>query len=236
VKLSIDTLYAQHCTMFGRRNRFRFRGIEARVNYLMDQARTVQDGIRKKVPKDKMERRLVRLLSRIFCVADYYGSDLGLAEGFARKWLGSCAYCGCIPCECQETRKAPVLPQAVPAEVGWSLAEVCTHLNKLYGDKNRVSGLDYLVTRLFSEVAEVSSVTSNLPFTQGSHDELEEMLVGELSDGIAWTIALANELGIDLEEGWAKLYASGCPRCTQQICQCGPFFIRNGAVQIASSG
>ncbi len=46
--------------------------------------------------------------------------------------------------------------------------------------------------------------------------------LNELSDVLAWVIALANQLGLSIDEALER-YTDGCPRCKEDRCVCPPW-------------
>lgn len=63
---------------------------------------------------------------------------------------------------------------------------------------------------LYEEVGDLAKATR-----RGTREEQ----LNELSDVMAWVIALANQLGLSLDEALER-YADGCPRCKADLCVC----------------
>ena len=83
-------------------------------------------------------------------------------------------------------------------------------IEETYGERDRARGLPASVAWLCEEVGELAKAAR-----KGSRQEQLE----ELADVMAWTASLANQLGLSMEEAWAR-YASGCPKCSAMPCRC----------------
>jgi NTP pyrophosphatase (non-canonical NTP hydrolase) len=79
-----------------------------------------------------------------------------------------------------------------------------------YGERDRARGVPATVAWLTEELGELA---------QAVRKGTREQQVHELGDVLAWLASLANQLGIDLDEG-ADRYARGCPRCRSVPCRC----------------
>ncbi len=168
---------------------------------------------------------LSRVVSRIFCVAHGI-NNVSIAEGMQRKYPSEgCSYCLHKPCHCGERRPPDVnLGQgSTEAQLGWSLKNWQEHLGALCGSKNREKGLDYILNRLSSEFGELISLEHEL--TEMTMDDFELEYQLELSDSLAWTIAVANVLGIDLQEATVNRYRN-CQVCSQLPCNCSAHSFR----------
>lgn len=83
-------------------------------------------------------------------------------------------------------------------------------IDRTFGDRDRARGIPATVAWLAEEVGELAKAAR-----KGTHDEQ----VHELGDVLAWLASLANQLGITLDEGFAR-YQHGCPRCGRAPCAC----------------
>jgi NTP pyrophosphatase (non-canonical NTP hydrolase) len=79
-----------------------------------------------------------------------------------------------------------------------------------YGERDRARGLASTVAWIAEEVGELAQAVR-----KGS----VEQQVHELGDVLAWTVSLASQLGLSLEECVGR-YMDGCPRCQQMPCEC----------------
>lgn len=79
-----------------------------------------------------------------------------------------------------------------------------------YGGRDRQRGVPATVAWLAEEVGELARAAR-----KGTREEQ----LHELSDVLAWTASLANQLGLSLEEAAAR-YAEGCPKCGGIPCNC----------------
>lgn len=90
------------------------------------------------------------------------------------------------------------------------LDELQTLMRETYGERDARRGTTATVAWLAEEMGELARAVR-----KGSRDEQ----LHELSDVLAWTASLANQLGLSLDEA-AGRYADGCPKCLGRPCQC----------------
>lgn len=83
-------------------------------------------------------------------------------------------------------------------------------IDATYGERDRARGIPATIAWLTEELGELAQAVR-----KGTVDEQ----IHELGDVLAWTVSLANQLGIDAEAAVAR-YAEGCPRCGQVPCGC----------------
>ena len=79
------------------------------------------------------------------------------------------------------------------------LSDVQTLMEELFGDVDRKRGLPSSVAWLCEEVGE---------FAQAIRKGTPEQQLHELGDVIAWTVSLANQLGLSLEAALARYEAT----------------------------
>jgi NTP pyrophosphatase (non-canonical NTP hydrolase) len=79
-----------------------------------------------------------------------------------------------------------------------------------YGERDRARGLPSAVAWLTEEVGELARA-----IRKGSREEQ----LHELGDVMAWLGSLANQLGLSLDDAFAR-YAGGCPYCGVAPCRC----------------
>lgn len=79
-----------------------------------------------------------------------------------------------------------------------------------YGDRDAARGTAATIAWLSEELGELARAVR-----KGTRDEQ----IHELSDVLAWTASLANQLGLSMEEA-ANRYAGGCPKCRAKPCTC----------------
>jgi len=90
------------------------------------------------------------------------------------------------------------------------LSAVQQLMDRLYGARDRERGIPATVAWLCEELGELAQATRKGTPEQQLH---------ELGDVLAWLASLANQLGLSLEDAAAR-YASGCPRCGANPCEC----------------
>lgn len=79
-----------------------------------------------------------------------------------------------------------------------------------YGERDAARGIPATVAWLAEEVGELARATRKGTRAEQLH---------ELSDVVAWTASLANQLGLSLSEALAR-YSAGCPKCHRVPCGC----------------
>ncbi len=79
-----------------------------------------------------------------------------------------------------------------------------------YGERDAARGIPATVAWLAEEVGELARAARKGTRAEQLH---------ELSDVVAWTASLANQLGLSLSEALAR-YAQGCPKCHRLPCGC----------------
>lgn len=147
-------------------------------------------------------------------------------EAMASKYASNCAYCSKAPCACPKIGRPAEKKLVLNRDaLQWSLGDWQTHLNRLYGARNRERGMDVVLRRLFSEHSEALSelLMSRLPMSESGSTDREALarnLRNELCDVLAWTLGAANVLNIDLMTAVTDRYGAGCPTCKQPHCAC----------------
>lgn len=76
-------------------------------------------------------------------------------------------------------------------EVGMRIAEFQTHIENVYGEKDRERGIAMSVAWLAEEVGELAQA-----IRKGTH----EQRVHEFGDVIAWVFSIANQVGVNMED------------------------------------
>ncbi|MFA5775201.1 MAG: hypothetical protein WC864_07475 [Ilumatobacteraceae bacterium] len=210
--------------LFGVRNSIYLDGINARIDLLSMSVGDLQDVVRKEIGRDAYAIALARIISRFFCIDDHFRGNLRLVVAFSRKYpLSGCSYCHQRPCQCSETRLAFSSIELAGVQAGWTLGDWARHLDSVYGERNRRRGIEYVLNRLFREVEELRGVSRRVPrLTSSATDILNEYAL-EIADGIAWTAAAANILGVDLEQAVLGRFGDGCTSCRTTPCSCTHF-------------
>lgn len=204
--------------LYGRRDSIYLPDREIRAQLLYRGIDDLQSAVRQKAWLPIYEVMCARIVSRILCIAR--GVDnISLTDGLSRKYpLEGCAYCGQMPCVCQENRDPYRLCTPAMEQEHWSLRDWQEHLTKMYGNKNEERGINYTLLRLGSEYGELISLERAIP--RYSIDEVKDKYALELADTVAWTIASASLLGVDLQKAVEKRYGNGCLACHQMPCIC----------------
>jgi NTP pyrophosphatase (non-canonical NTP hydrolase) len=90
------------------------------------------------------------------------------------------------------------------------LSDVQQLMESTYGERDRGRGISTAVAWLTEEVGELARA-----IRKGTRAEQ----VHELGDVLAWLASIANQLGVPLDEAFAR-YAHGCPSCGRIPCEC----------------
>ena len=209
--------------LYGRRNRFFLPGLEKRVGFLTLGICDTQEAIRKDYGLEIIGASLARVVARIFCVIEHF-SDLPFTRAMSQKYpSGFCAYCKSFPCICKEKRPDPITELVYGEQLIWSLEQWQQHLKALYGDRNRQKGIENILNRLFKEIGELLSLQMRIPNISLSLDDLEREFSFELADALAWSMAVANFCGVNLQQVVFDRYGNGCWQCHQNPCICANF-------------
>jgi len=206
--------------LYERRNRIFLPSLSDRINFLNVGIGNLQDAIRK---SGDVETALASVVARIFCVANHFWK-LPLIEVMTKKYPARvCTYCQQKPCSCPEKRPDPSLSIDYDyVQLTWTLSEWCRSMKTMYGKRNKEKGLENCLNRLFKEISELLLLAMKIPEREMTLIQMEEEFALELSDTLAWAIAIANLLNIDLEASVLKNYGNGCHNCHNDPCEWYP--------------
>lgn len=222
--MELQELMEYFFQLYGRRNAIFLSGLRERIDFLSLAIGDLQEAIRKEVSVQNIEIALARIVARILCIAENF-KKLPLVETMARKYH-RCSYCQNLPCICSKRRPEVKLEKlASEKQLHWNLRQWCFHLNAIYGSKNKEKGMENLLNRLFKEISELLSLQMKIPKMAVTLDEIEREFALELSDALAWTVAIANFMEIDLEQTVLDRYGKGCWKCHNCPCVCTHFSV-----------
>lgn len=214
--LEIETRLGE---LYGQRDTY-WSGRESRVQYLYRAIDDLQNAIRREAGLPAYEGLCARIVSRILCIARAV-DNTSVVRGLEMKYpLEGCAYCGRLPCQCLEKRDPVNLSGGSVEQNHWSLRDWQTHLTRMYGDNNARKGINYTLLRLGSEYGELISLEHSIGSM--SIPEVKQEYALELADALAWTIATASLLGVDLQSAVEFRYGTGCGSCLNIPCSCPP--------------
>ncbi len=159
--------------------------------------------------------------------------DVSLSQLLWLKYEDGCPYCAEAPCVCQPEARVPddsrnraILSRVIDkrlmdAPPPRTLAHYASVFRRIYGEKNRASGLEAVSRHTLSEHAEATSALLRIR----SLDEMQEVTVLhlELADILAWFLALLNAYGdpdYNFNRSFDQLFADGCYQCRQTPCSC----------------
>lgn len=225
--MNLQELMKHFFELYGKRNRIFLQNLLQRIVFLNLAIADLQDAIRKQANSSDLETALARVVARIFCIADYFG-DPPITLLLAQKYPKThCSYCKTIPCTCAERRPDYSLENAPSAEqLLWSLGQWCEHFKIMYGSKNQTKGIENLMNRLYKEISELLTLAMKTPSKFSANttiDDVETEFSKELCDALAWTIAIANYLEINLEKAVITRYGEVCWKCHKKPCVCTAF-------------
>lgn len=222
--MTLRELIDHFSNLYGRRNRVFLSNLRDRIDFLNLAIADLQDAIRKEHTHHYCTA-LARVVSRIFCITEYFRT-LFLVEALVAKYPSKgCSYCSSAPCACPEKRPEPliVFRKSDSGPMEWGLRGWSEHLYLLYGERNRQRGIENLLNRLFKEVTEFLSIIMKIPRLNLSLQKIELELSLELADTLAWTLAIANFLNVDAESAVMERYGLHCWKCQTLPCACTQF-------------
>lgn len=87
-------------------------------------------------------------------------------------------------------------------------------IKELYLQKDLERGVHSTFIWLVEEVGELATLLNSKSLDKTKISQ-------ELSDIVAWTVSIANILGIDLEKALNAKYPKICKKCSSSPCKCG---------------
>lgn len=145
-----------------------------------------------------------------------------------------CHYCGSdqTPCECRKEKinERQQLTDADPVQLGWTIRDWQRHLHARYGKNNEELGLQGVLVRICAEITEAQgAIMLHLP-RGDDYDEIAKYAGGEFADILAWIIAFAALVNVDLQDVIEDRYVGECRRCDCFPCKCPhPATLPNGS-------
>lgn len=232
--MNLQNMAEHFFLLYGKRNCLFLPGLSERINFLNLALGDLQDAVRKESGVRALDVALARVIARVFCIADHF-KRLPLTEMMVQKYgQQHCSYCQKMPCVCAERRSHCQLKRPdVIKQYQWSLREWCAHFNALYGAKNKEKGIENILNRLFKEVTELLSLQMNVSRMSGTLDEIEKEFALELADTLAWTIAVANFSGANLEKAVLDRFGSNCWKCQEIPCVCTHFSVTAASMNVS---
>jgi NTP pyrophosphatase (non-canonical NTP hydrolase) len=205
--------------------------MEKRIEDLLVKESFLGKSIRKHETHTEISRRAGTVYSWLACVARKAG--VSIQDALESKFPARCAYCGKMPCICQDaTRGAADLTYAHDENAPQSLRAWQFHLDAMYGENNRASdkGIWFCVQRMTDETLEILLPKLNQEFDGKTEEELKQEFKLEIADATAWLIAASNLLEIDIQSAVLGHYGNGCPTCGGVPCICGPHYFSADSV------
>lgn len=231
--MKLSELVSHFDRLFGQRDRLYYPSPLEQLQFLFVRIKDLADLLRKResIQNPQYEVALRRIFVSLCSLTNFY--RLPLEQRMAEKYpLEGCGYCRQQPCTCLESERAKhhggiQKLEAYELQHAWSLREWCEHLRKLYGKRDENRSSDAITLRLSCEVGEISAAIAGIRMSPDQNETILKQIGWEIADTLAWLIAAANELGVDLEGAvWAQ-YGNGCQRCRQMTCRCKPRHIQD---------
>ncbi len=167
---------------------------------------------------DGIEWALVDCLVDLFVICDRL--DIELDRSIATKWPGACFYCGKVKdCDCVGKHGRPMLDPSLRSDLlTKSLHDWQSMLGGLFGISNRAQGLVKVSEHLGKEITELAEAV--VLYVASPNDATKLAASLECADVLAWLIAIANLLSIDLSSALSTAYRlDRCPSCEQEVCK-----------------
>ncbi len=236
--MTFEQLFEHFRDLYGVNNAVYTTSLANRVSLLSIATRRLQEGIRKRHSRDILTRLVAGVVARAFAVADHFRS-IPLNKVMCQKYPpGSCGYCENSPCECRASERSihsaekggEVVPQSCD-QLGWTLGQHARNLYQLFNDRNCQYGVDYCLLRLFSEAAEITEFEQGVAAAGMNAHQIQLEYAKEIADVLAWVIAIAGILEIDIEVAVMSVYGRGCPVCSQKPCMCTKSIVVGGVIR-----
>lgn len=229
--MTLDELHRHFSALYGRRNRRWLPSLVHRAIFFGNGLADLLQAHRYEMGSEAYSLCLARIVSRIFCVADYF-YPLPFGQSLSAKFPPiNCRNCLELPCVCLTTGR----PDARLLEkweidrqfIERSLTEISSDLRTLYNEANQQQGLDKCLLRLSRESSEVANLALAMQSPSPGLTDFEFELTLELADAIAWTAAVANLWDIDLERAVLDRFYPVCWKCKENPClTCGEFSLK----------
>jgi len=228
---SLEELIAHFFYLFGLRNSAFLHSLKNRISFLGTSITDLQRAFRKEASKDDIGLALARIVSRIFCIAEFYRGHMSLPTAMAKKYPAQrCSYCNMYPCTCDisagreepTTTVGDVIKTNHQLEI-WSLQDWQKHFDDVYGRRNRTQNIEQLLAHLLEEKQELDNALTLIPSSALTAEGVIESIAFELADVLAWTCAIATQMGINLHEVLMARYYPTCPSCQTAPCACRTF-------------
>lgn len=215
---TVDSLQTRLEEVFGPRDRLYLDERFKRIRLFETGVADLFDALRREPTADDLKVPFARVTARIFSIANGIDGVL-VSQGMMMKFpKEGCAYCGSQPCNCSAFRGEATLAGYNVEQATWGLREWQQHLYNLYGRPNAEKGIWFVTTRLAIETNELVAEEDKIPFM--APEDVRRNYALEVADTLAWTIAAANILGVDLQAAALERFGNGCPTCGNVPCQC----------------
>lgn len=215
---TVNSLQSRLEEVFGQRDRLYLDERFKRIRLFETGVADLFDALRREPTTENLKVPFARVTSRIFSIANSIDGVL-VSEGMMMKFpKEGCAYCGSQQCSCSAFRGEASLAGHNAEQASWGLRRWQGHLYGLYGQPNAEKGIWFVTTRLAVETNELVAEEDKIPIS--APDDIRRNYALEVADTMAWNIAAANMLGVDLQTAVLERFGNGCPTCGAVPCQC----------------
>ncbi|MES2623031.1 MAG: hypothetical protein V4576_01330 [Patescibacteria group bacterium] len=224
--------------IYERKNLVHYPSLNHHIMFLLSQSHRLTKAFRKHAEdKDILGENLARMVARILAIVNH-GWDLPFTESMCKKFPeGECSSCHAFECICEDEERAEyVFHKPSNEQPFWNLHDHQKNLDRVFGKTNSdKGGVLYCLHRLDDEIKELNEIAIGHDHLDSSVSDIEDAYTSELADILAWTIAVAVQLNIDLEHYVREVYENGCPECKHVPCDCKRFRVVNSAIVMANT-
>lgn len=207
--------------LYGEAHQYHFTSHHQRITHLNIGVRALRNVARGKIEALTLPQAIARCIGRTIYVSHLF-TGLPLSQALISKYGNGCRYCLQRICICKnESRPEPQLSEIV-GSTNVSFRAVAQHLNETYGEKNAKQGITWTLDRLSDEITELYELEERLNKGCLPVSDARIRFADELSDVLAWIIAVANVRAIDICQALQERYGNGCHRCRNIPCFCPP--------------
>ncbi len=234
---TLGALQEHFYNLYEMNNRMFLPSFRERLDHLDLMASRLQRSIRKDESKEKLEKRIANMIAWTMSVANYFKPFSPLDDAMSGKYpKGVCGYCQGNPCSCEQGQRDAHLFNGKVEQLDWSLRDHQENLNALYGEINRQQGIDNTLNRLFSEFSEIREIEAGAVNVNVDASRVCRAYMLEISDVLAWILAIASILDIDAQSVIEECYGQGCPACDgKKRCKCPKYVHEHNVIYRRSS-
>lgn len=208
-------------------NSWRLHSRDARIAFYRQSVSEFKSMVESGAGKLELQAGAVRPAARLIAVGNgIQGFSMGLAMAWKFPESG-CVYCGFKPCDCGAVKGEAKINFHNPehSQINRSVRRLQMNQRETYFDKNiAAGGIEFIMERQDLEVDELEEANdlSKKPAAVSGFTkiELQKSMSLEIADNLAWILAAANTLNIDLQTALQERYFPFCWSCHRNPCHC----------------